>query len=584
MRDIGPVEVSPEIRAEHCDDGSILIRNLLALPAIEGSIVGRVSYWAQHTPDAPYLSEWERIITYAQADRVRRRWSARLASLQLSVDRPLMIVGENGIDHALAMLAATAVGIPVAVVTAAYGTYKARPWTRLAHMLDKVKPGLILADDLVAMSAALSTLGHAIDVRPLRDAAWMESLPAWDILAAEAATSPDSVAKLLFTSGSTGMPKPVINTQRMMVSNMLALSRVWPFLGTRPPVLVDWLPWSHTFCGNCCFNIATWFGGHLHIDKGRPAAGLFDLSIAAIRRHRPTLYFNVPLGYAFMMPVLENDPQFAAKFLGNVDFLFNAGAALPASLRTRLEAVGRAVTGRVPTIAGGWGSTETAPFATTLSFATPHAANLGVPIPGTTIKLVPDKDRYELRVKGPNITPGYWGDAITTVAAFDDEGFYRTGDAGRLAEPGDPAQGILFDGRVAENFKLASGTFVNAGALRLAIVSAGGGLIADAVIAGEGRDEICALLFLNDAACSEWLGEHAAEDDMSIEKPLAERLAVVNLGARGSSTKIARFAITAEPPSAMYNEITDKGYLNQRQVIERRQSEIERLYTDGHLI
>lgn len=214
MRDIGPVEVSPEISAEHCNDGSIVIRNLLALPAIEGSIVGRVGYWAQHTPDAPYLSEGERMITYAQADRIRRRWSARLANVELSVDRPLMIVGENGIDHALAMLAATAIGIPVAVVTAAYGTDKARPWTRLAHMLGKVEPGLVLADDPVAMSAALSTFGHGIDVRPLRDPAWLEALPVSDICGAEAVIGPDSVAKLLFTSGSTGMPKPVINTQR----------------------------------------------------------------------------------------------------------------------------------------------------------------------------------------------------------------------------------------------------------------------------------------------------------------------------------------------------------------------------------
>lgn len=370
----------------------------------------------------------------------------------------------------------------------------------------------------------------------------------------------------------------------MMVSNMLALSRVWPILGNRPPVLVDWLPWSHTFGGNCCFNIATWFGGHLNIDKGLPAAGLFDLSIAAIRRHRPTLYFNVPLGYAFMVRVLENDPQFAAEFLDNVDFLFNAGAALPASLRTRLEAAGRAATGRIPIIAGGWGATETAPFATTLSFSTPHSQNLGVPIPGTTVKLARDNDRFELRLKGPNITPGYWGDAAATVAAFDEEGFYCTGDAGRLAEPNDARQGIIFDGRIAENFKLASGTFVNVGALRLAIVSASEGLISDAVIAGEGREEICALLFPNDAACSEWLGANVGRDRCAMEGHLAGLLATVNVQARGSSTRIARFAITAEPPSATDNEITDKGYLNQRRVIERRMSEIDHLYADGHLI
>lgn len=580
------------VTAQRRADGSLLIETALDLPPLTGTLPQRLTHWARHTPLAPYLSEGDQLLTYAQAEVMRRRYSGALLALQFSPEHPLMILGENGINHALLMLAATAVGIPVAIVSPAYVAPSAAPWNKFARVLAQIDPACIVADDIDAAATTLAAIGRDVPIRPLRDLDWLERQPSVEaaaISAEEATVGLDTVAKLLFTSGSTGVPKAVINTQRMMVSNMEALALVWPFLAQRPPVLVDWLPWNHTFGGSCCFNIALWFGGHMHIDKGRPAPALIGRSIEALRRHRPTIYFNVPIGYELLLQTLERDGEFAADFLGRLDFIFNAGAAMPASLRKRLEAVALAATGRPANIVGGWGSTETAPFATVLCAPTPHAANLGIPIPGTTIKMLPRDGRYELRVRGPNVTPGYWRDPDTTAGAFDEEGFYRIGDAGRFADPDDPAAGIVFDGRVAENFKLSSGTFVNVGALRLALISSGEKLISDVVIAGEGRGELGLLLFANESACRAFLGEQVCAElggaPASMHPLVAERLATLlrayNATATGSSTYIARFLVADEPPSAAHDEITDKGYINQRRVLSRRVAEVERLYESG---
>ncbi|HKR87134.1 MAG TPA: AMP-binding protein [Phenylobacterium sp.] len=583
------------VTATHRDDGTILLQSEGELPETTSTIPQRLSHWARETPDAPFLSETDRLITYAQAEAARRRLSAGLAALRLPPDRPLMILGENGIDHALLMLAATAIGIPVAVVSPAYAAASSAPWDKLGRVVGGLDPACLFADDAPAAEEILAAVGHAVPVRPLRDLAWLEAAAPVDpvvLAAAEAAVAPDTVAKLLFTSGSTGSPKAVVNTQRMMVSNMAALAMVWPFLNEAPPVLVDWLPWNHTFGGNCCFNIALWFGGHLHVDRGRPTATSIGRSVEAIRRYRPTLYFNVPIGYEVLLPILERDADFAADFLGRLKFIFNAGAPMPASLRARLEAVSRAATGRRANVVGGWGATETAPFSTVLCFPTEHAANLGAPIPGTTIKLVPDGGRYELRVRGPNVTPGYWKDPAATAAAFDDEGFYRIGDAGKFADPNQPAAGIVFDGRVAENFKLASGTFVNVGALRLAVISASEKLVSDAVIAGEGRCELGLLLFTSETACRTFLGQAVCAElggapagtHPAVIERLTTLLRAYNATATGSSTRIARFLVLDEPPSAAHDEITDKGYINQRRVLARRGVLVDQLFEAGHVV
>ena len=583
------IEVDVRRRA----DGSTIVTSSVAPAVPEHTIPQRLAYWARTTPHAPYLSEGERVMSYAEVERLRRRHAARLLSIPELIERPLLLLGENGIDHAVMMLAATSVGIPVAVVQPAYGAAAADPWSKLARVVGQVEPALVLADDPATVKFALDVIKVGVPVRSLLDTGWLDARPIVDdadIDAREAYAGFDTVAKLLFTSGSTGIPKAVPNTQRMMASNMAGLAQIWPFLSQRPPVMADWLPWSHTFGGNCCFNIALWFGGRLHVDRGKPVPALIGESIAAIRTHRPTLYFNVPIGYNLLLPVLEGDPDFARAFFDNLDFLFNAGAAMPASLRARLIASARAAGGRVPEIVGGWGSTETAPFSTVVPRTTEFDAALGIPMPGTTIKLVPDGDRQELRVRGPNVMTGYWRDPEATAAAFDEEGFYRIGDAGRLADPDDPSAGLVFSGRVAENFKLLSGTFVNVGGLRLAAISAGEMLIADAVVVGEGRSELGLLLFLNESACRSFLGpelcaEIASHDVAQHPRLLArigELLTGHNAAQSGSSTRFTRFAVLVDPPSAAHDEITDKGYLNQRRILARRGDAVDALYAAGH--
>lgn len=580
------------VTSAHRPDGSILVENANPLPPFAGTIFGRLTHWAEATPEAVWLSDGDRQLDYQSAEAQRRDLSARLLSAGLDKTRPLMILADNGIDHALFMLAATAIGMPVAVVAPAYAAANAAPWTKLDRVLAQIEPELILADDPTTVRDALTGLRRDCRVEALGDRGWIDGTPLASAEAldrAEQAVGADTVAKLLFTSGSTGTPKAVMNTQRMMVSNMVALSTVWPFLAERPPVMVDWLPWNHTFGGNCCFNLALWFGAHMHIDRGRPVPGLIDRTAAAIRALRPSIYFNVPVGYELLLPQLEQDEDFAQLFFGGLDFLFNAGAPMPASTRTRLEKAAQAATGRLPNIVGGWGSTETAPFSTVLGFPTLHSTNLGVPIPGTTIKMVPDGDRYELRVRGPNVTPGYWNDPKTTADAFDSEGFYRIGDGGKFADPADLGKGIVFNGRVAENFKLSSGTFVNVGALRLAVISAGEKLISDAVIAGEGHNELGALIFPNENACRALLGEEAcaalggkpAASHEVVAERIGQLLRAYNAGATGSSVRIARFRILCEPPSAAHDEITDKGYLNQRRILARRAAEVERMFDEA---
>lgn len=576
-------------------DGAILLDNAQTLPPLAVSIPARLGHWARETPAATYLSEGEgeneRRLSFAQAEAMRRQLAGHLLAAGVSRENPLMVMARNGINHAVIMLAATSVGIPVALVSPTYASADTGGH-KLRRILEKVTPGLVLVDNVAATQTALAAANCVASVQPIHDLGWLDQIPAAQdaaIDAAEAGVGPDTVAKLLFTSGSTGSPKPVINTQRMMVSNMQGLALVWPFLAERPPVLVDWLPWNHTFGGNCCFHIALWFGGHLHIDPGRPAALLISQTIHAIRTHGPSVYFNVPIGYELLLPTLESDKAFAAEFLGRLDFLFSAGAPMPAGIRSRLDAASMAAIGRVPPIAGGWGSTETAPFSAVLNFPTNHAGNLGIPLPGTTIKMVPDNGRYELRVRGPNVTPGYWRDPETTEKAFDEEEFYKIGDAGKLADHGDASAGILFDGRVAENFKLSSGTFVNVGGIRVAAVTAGERLISDVVVAGEGRHELGLLLFLNEGACQQYLTQNGCEaceggglhDHPALTVRLAELLRSYNDSVSGSSTRVARFAIARGAPDPAHDEITEKGHINQRRVLQRRSAIIEQLFEDG---
>jgi feruloyl-CoA synthase len=404
------------------------------------------------------------------------------------------------------------------------------------------------------------------------------------VAAAFAGLSPDGIAKILFTSGSTGTPKGVLNTHRMLAANQQMIRQAWPFLTAERPVIVDWLPWSHTFGGNHNANMVLTSGGTLYIDAGRPAPGLFAQTINNLRDVPPTVYFNVPAGYAQLVPALQADPALAGRFFSRLRLMFNAGAALPSVLRDQLVDLARRTTGHAIPVTGSWGATETGPAVTTAHFDYADARCIGVPLPGTEVKLVPAEEGvYEIRARGPMVTPGYYGRPDLTADAFDDEGFYRSGDAVAFADPGDPNAGLLFRGRIAEDFKLGTGTFVRVGALRTALLSAAP-FLSDAVLTGENRDYVGALVWLNSAQAARQLGVSPQSDSDLIMRDDLRQLLAGALSAHndnsGSSARIERLLVMAEPADLDAGEITDKGYVNQRKVLARRAGLVELLYAD----
>jgi len=423
-----------------------------------------------------------------------------------------------------------------------------------------------------------------IDAIQIDDLLATEPTPAVD--AAFSRVGPDTVAKILFTSGSTGMPKGVMNSHRMMCSNQQAMAQVWPFITRRPPILVDWLPWNHTFGGNHNFNMILRNGGTLYIDSGKPVPGMFEATIANLREIAPTVYFNVPRGFQMLAPYLEKDTDFRDQFFSNLDTIFYAAAALPQDVWERIESLSIAATGRKIPMTSAWGLTESAPLATSVHFPSTRAGVIGLPVPGTELKMLPSGSKMELRLRGPNMTPGYFRRNDLTSEAFDADGFYKTGDAGKFVDPEDPAKGILFDGRVAEDFKLLTGAWVSTGMVRVAAISACAEVIQDAVVTGHDRDEIGLLIIPNvagmakiaglssDAPLPELLGNATSR------QTLRDSLAAYNSQYPTSSTRIARLLFLAEPLSIDAGEITDKGYVNQRGVLERRHALVEQLYSD----
>ena len=404
----------------------------------------------------------------------------------------------------------------------------------------------------------------------LRDAATLDGDPA-AAGRAHAAIGPDSVAKILFTSGSTGTPKGVMITHRMLCANQTMVEQVWPE-AARAPVLVDWAPWSHVDAGNKNFGLVLRNGGTLYVDAGKPVPEAFATTLRNLREIAPTFYFNVPRGWTLLFAALESDNALARTFFSRVRILLNAGASIPESLRARLDVLARRYAGRDVPVVSAWGLTETAPMATAVWGERPAAREtIGTPVPGVEIKLAPFEDRFELRVRGPSVTPGYWRNAEATAAAFDEDGFFKTGDAGSLLYENDPSRGIVFGGRLAENFKLSSGTWVNAGLLRLDVIEAGAGAIEDVVFAGADRDQLTAIVFV----------PRALAKDPATRERVRAALALHNARNPGSSTRVARALIAAEMPDGARGEITDKGSVNQRRVVENRANDVARLYAEA---
>jgi feruloyl-CoA synthase len=568
---LAPARMDVERRGE----GAILLRSPQKLGAHARAVGEWLLRWAAEAPDRVFLAErqgeaWKEI-TYREALALARRIGQGLIERGLDSSRPVAILSDNSLDHALLALGAMHVGVPVAPISPAY-SLMSKDFAKLRSIFELLRPGLVWTADPGKFAPALAAVG-AVST-PVADL--LARPPGADVDRAFARVGPDTVAKILFTSGSTGMPKGVINTHRMLTVNQEQYALVWPFLEDRRHVIVDWLPWNHTFGSNSNFFMMLRNGGTIYIDAGKPAPGLVDTSVRNLREVSPTIYFNVPRGFDLLLPILEKDAGLRASFFRNLDWMVYAGAALPQNLWERMQALATAERGAPLPLISAWGSTETAPLATCVHYAIDRAGVVGLPVPGCELKLVPAAGKLEVRVKGPNVTPGYYARDDLTRAAFDEEGYYRIGDALKFADPGKPERGLAFDGRIAEDFKLSTGTWVHVGATRVKLIAAGDPLIQDAVITGHGRDEVGALVFLNAQVMkSKGLSEVAVREHLrgALQKLAAE-------SGPGSSTHPARALVMGEPPSIDANEITDKGYINQRAVLERRAEAVERLHAD----
>lgn len=588
------------LHSETRADGAVIIQQLADLPPYPRCMTERLLHWAAVTPDQVWMAErgpqgdWHRV-TYGEAAAMIRAIGAGLLAQNLSVDRPLLILSGNSIAHAVMALGAQHVGIPSAALAPAYAL-AGDDRGKLRAASDQLTPGMVFVDQAARYLPSIDAVfGPDVVLCSLTGADTARPQCRYDDLlrcapdaadTAHQAVGPDTVAKFLFTSGTTGSPKAVIQTQRMLCANQAMIADAYPFLSEAPPVLVDWAPWNHTASGNKVFNMAIYHGGSFYIDDGRPTPADISRTIANLREIGPTWYFNVPIGYQFLLDAMEQDAALARTFFSRLRMLMYAGAGMGQPVWDRLTAMAdRMVPGGVP-IASGLGATETGPFALYYSDKKDRPGNVGVPALGVMLKLVPTDGKLEARLKSPSITPGYWRNPALTAAAFDDEGFYKLGDALRYAVAGDPAAGFIFDGRIAENFKLSSGTWVAVGGLRAGLVDAFGGLISDAVIAGDGRDDLRALLVPNWAAMRALadLPDAPAADVLAhgaVRRALADRLDAQAIAATGSASRVVAALVLVAPLRFDLGEITDKGSINQRAVLRERADLVAQLWSDA---
>ena len=598
-----PLFATPSIVKLEREDGSLIVRSETPLQGYSRCVGSWLEHWARQTPDRVFLAErtydsqWS-VVSYREALHKVRAVGSWIVSQGLSATRPLAILSDNSIEHALIALAAQYVGVPSAAISPAYSLLS-KDFDKLKGMVALLAPGAIYVSDPKSFASALAAIkpchSALIIAREERDAnvsflSLTKTTASVACARAYAAVSCDTIAKFLFTSGSTGAPKAVINTHGMLTSSQQAKAQVWPFLETSPDrlILLDWLPWSHTFGGNHNFNLVLRNGGTLCIDGGKPTPELFPTSLANLRSVIPTVYFNVPRGFDMLIAALRQDHELRSRFFNGVKFSFYAGAALPQNLWDALNELSVESIGRPTAMVSAWGSTETSPLATDCHFQAERSGNIGVPVPGTQLKLVLQGQKLEVRVRGPNVTPGYWKAPELTAQAFDDEGFYLIGDAVKFADPNRPELGLFFDGRLAEDFKLDSGTWVNVGALRVAGIAALAPLAQDIVVTGHGRNEVGFLVFPNLAACRVVAG---LPSGTAIEEVIGSPAVRAQIAAGlwrlkqqsggGSSGFATRAVVMTEPLSVDAGEITDKGYVNQRAVLERRTAAVAMLEDDA---
>ncbi len=602
--------VAHPISIEKREDGVQIINSQKALDDYARCWTDQLEYWADKTPDQLFVAErdaqgeWQKV-TYAQAVTRVRKIASWLLTQPVSVERPIVFLCGNSLEHLMLALAGMYVGIAHSPLSPAYSLI-ATDYTKLQGIFDILTPGMIVVDELAPYEKAIqavchddqipvmvlkgNTLENAVAAKIANPVIFFQS--AWDypesaaVDVENAKVNGDTIAKILFTSGTTGMPKGVINTQRMICANQVMIHQVMQFLKDQPPIMVDWLPWNHTFGGNHNIGIALYNGGSLYLDDGKPTEKLFAKTLRNLAEVSPTVYFNVPKGFELLVKHLKADSELAEKFFARLQFTFFAAAGLAQHIWDDLDVLSIEYTGKKIPMVTGLGCTETAPSATFASVEESTSGVIGVPAPGVSIKLVPNEGKLEARVKAVTVMPGYWRQPELSAKSFDEEGFYCLGDAFAYLDENAPQRGFRFDGRVSEDFKLDSGTWVSAGTLRAKFISAFAPFVQDVVLCGTNRGYITALIFPDWAHCQAILPHDLQETNediiahSAVRDAFKQKLVAFAKQSTGSSTVVERILLQAVPPSIDAHEITDKGSLNQRAVQAHREDQIALLYQE----
>jgi len=602
---LGPREITVEHGdAAHGNDGVMYVRLAQPLGPYPDRMTDKLDYWAEHTPDRTYIAkrvnggDWRRI-SYREARDTARKIGQALVNRGLSPERPIAILSGNDLEHAMLALGAMYAGVPFSPLSPSYSLVST-DFGKLRHIFGLLTPGMVFAADgqqfAKAIDAVMPKDAELVNTtNPLPGATLFSELvkaaPGPSLDQAYSRVGPDTVFKILFTSGSVGRPKGVMTTHRMWCSNQEMIRTCWPFLGDEPPVILEWLPWNHVFAGNKDMGVILYNGGSLYLDEGRPVPGQFDETIRNLKEVKPNIYLNVPAGFDALVPYLRRDPEFAKEFFRPLKVLFYAAAGLSQKTWDDLEDLAMQAIGERLLMLTGLGATETAPYALWVGRDALRAGELGLPAPGVTLKLAPSLGKLEARVKGPSVTPGYWRQDDLTKASRDEEGFYKMGDAIKLIDPSNPARGFMFDGRVAEDFKLSSGTWVSVGPLRSGFLAHFVPYARDVIVCGHNRDRVTGLVFPEVAACRGLCPELPATAtpaqviaNSAVRAKFQELLRSLAAKSTGASTRFARIILLDTPPSIDAHELTDKGSISQRAVLEHRAALVDKLYENSPLV
>lgn len=604
LSDFHPVNVvSHSVDVEYRNDGSQVVRCDTGLDAYARTLTDRLELFAEQAPDRVFLAQrasdehWQKL-TYAQALKKVRAIASWLLTQDLSAERPVAILSGNSTEHLLMALGAMYIGVPYSPISTAYSLIST-DFGKLRHVFETITPGLIFVDNLGPYRDAIDAVApetqvvainsdHALDDCRNRVTPFADLLEAADTEAVDAANDQvdgETIAKFLFTSGSTGLPKAVINTQGMLCANQVMINSVMAFLKEEPPVMLDWLPWNHTFGGNHNAGIALYNGGTLYIDGGKPTESAIGITLNNLREVAPTVYFNVPKGFELLVKKLQEHPDIARSFFSRLKLTYFAAAGLSQHIWDALDELAIQYTGKKVPMLTGLGSTETAPAALFASIEECASGVIGVPAPGVAIKLVPNGGKLEARIKAPTIMPGYWRAPELTAKAYDDEGYYCLGDAFKYLDPDRPERGFRFDGRVSEDFKLDTGTWVSAGTLRAHVIHFFAPYVQDVVITGHNKSYVGALVFPDWQHCRELVPAGSDRDNLELARHphlrevFQQKLEAMAEHATGSSTEVKRMLLLTDPPDIDRHEITDKGSINQRAVLENRAGLVDRLYS-----